>query len=82
MSANVENPILDSAHEAFEPSSDFDQQSAALNSSTSLQGTKIHSEKLNIDFTVYVQDQTIKTQQRCYMMTVHDLGCDCKMFKI
>ena len=43
-----------------------------------LDGIKIHSDKLNMDFTVYIQDQTIKSQQRCYIMTVHDLGCDCK----
>jgi hypothetical protein len=33
-----------------------------------------------MDFTVYIQDQTIKSQQRCYIMTVHDLGCDCKFY--
>ena len=43
-----------------------------------LQVVKVHSDRLNLDFTVYVQDQTLKTQQRCYIMTVHDLGCDCK----
>lgn len=45
-----------------------------------LQVVKVHSDRLNLDFTVYVQDQTLKTQQRCYIMTVHDLGCDYSTF--
>ncbi len=46
--------------------------------SQKLTSVRIHSDKLNLDFNVYVQDETIKSQQRCYIMTVHDLGCDCK----
>ena len=40
----------------------------------------IHSTKLNLDFTVYLQDETTASQQRCYILTVHDLGCD-RMFE-
>ena len=45
-----------------------------------LPSVKIHSEKLNLNFTVYYQNETDASHQHCYIMTVHDLGCDCKDF--
>jgi len=43
----------------------------------------IHSENLNLDFNVHIQgDRTNDTQQKCYIMTVHDLGCDCNKMRI
>lgn len=43
--------------------------------------TKIHSDKLKLDFTAYTQDETSPMQQRCYIMTIHDLGCDHTSFE-
>ena len=47
-----------------------------------LEGVKIYSENLKLSFTAYVQDETTPSQQRCTIMTVHDLGCDRKRFKL
>lgn len=44
-----------------------------------LRGTKIHSGKLNLDFTAYIQDETSSLHPKCFIMTIHDLGCDCKL---
>jgi hypothetical protein len=44
-----------------------------------IQTLKIHSDKLGLDFTVHVQGQLVASQQKCYIMTVHDIGCDCKL---
>lgn len=43
-----------------------------------LKPISIHSDRLNLDFTVYVQEEEEMNQQRCTIMTVHDLGCDRK----
>jgi len=47
----------------------------------SLEAVRIHSDKLNLDFTAYVQDETTPSHQRCTIMTVHDLGCDHTSFQ-
>lgn len=36
-----------------------------------------HSEKLNLKFVVNIQNEAVQAQQRCFIMTVHDLGHDC-----
>ncbi|CAF0720418.1 unnamed protein product [Adineta ricciae] len=45
------------------------------------QGQKyvIRSEKLGLDYTVWVQDDT-GTNAKCYVMTIHDLGCSHSIF--
>lgn len=42
---------------------------------------KIHSNKLNLDFTVFVENDDITTKQKCYILTVHDIGADHTSFK-
>jgi hypothetical protein len=37
-----------------------------------------HSKKLNMSFEVHVQDETCPSHQRCYIMTIHDVGYDRK----
>ena len=37
-----------------------------------------YSEKLQMSFKVHVQNDAIACSQRCYIMTIHDLGFDCK----
>ncbi|CAF3143973.1 unnamed protein product [Rotaria sp. Silwood2] len=39
----------------------------------------IHSNKLGLDYTVWVQDETGNTS-KCYVMTLHDLGCSHSIF--
>ena len=41
-----------------------------------------YSEKLNLNFVVNIQNESAQAQQRCFIMTVHDLGYDCKSFFI
>lgn len=42
---------------------------------------RVHSDKLNLDFLVFVQNDTIATQQKCFILTVHDIGTDHSRFK-
>lgn len=37
-----------------------------------------YSDKLQMSFKVHVQNDAIACSQRCYIMTIHDLGFDCK----
>jgi hypothetical protein len=48
---------------------------------THLEAVKIYSEKLDLHFKVYVQDETKLAQQTCCILTVHDLASDRKNHK-
>jgi hypothetical protein len=37
-----------------------------------------YSDKLNLKFIVNIQNQATMAHQRCFILTVHDLGKDCK----
>lgn len=76
-SSLTENPVhkIIITQEEEASSSGSDKQPASP--VKKLAGVKIHSNKLNLDFTAYLQDETNPNQQRCYIMTLHDLGCDC-----
>lgn len=39
---------------------------------------KIHSDRLDVDFVVHVQDETNPAHPKCHVLTVHDIGCDRK----
>lgn len=39
------------------------------------------SVKLNLNFQVHVLNETKSSNQKCYVMTIHDLGSNRKLFK-
>jgi len=39
----------------------------------------IHSNKLNLDYTAWVQDDT-GSNSKCYVLTIHDIGCSHSVF--
>jgi len=40
----------------------------------------IRSEKLGIDYTAYVQDDTGANGSKCHVLTIHDIGCNHSVF--
>lgn len=57
-------------------------QPCAIAAST-IETVKIRSDRLDVDFLVCVQDETEKSiEVRTFIMTVHDLGSDCRIFSI
>ena len=37
------------------------------------------SEKLNLNFNVHVENEATNASQRCFIMTIHDVGFDCEL---
>ncbi|CAF0838709.1 unnamed protein product, partial [Didymodactylos carnosus] len=40
----------------------------------------IRSDKLHVDYTAFVQDDTSVTGSKCHIMTIHDIGCNHSVF--
>lgn len=72
------NLIEQQEHELETDTVDENINLSTLNTrfNSQLKSVKVYSTKLNLDFTVYVQDETGLSQQRCTIMTIHDIGCD------
>lgn len=50
---------------------------AVIEQQASTKTISCYSEKLNLKFQVNIQNEAVQAQQRCFILTVHDLGHDC-----